>query len=344
MYQLPSHMQAVLASEHGGNVQDAIRHLTLGELPVPVPQRGEVLVKIEAAPCNPSDLIFLQGLAGETHSEAAVPGWEGAGKVVASGGGWLANWLRNRRVACAAPRGKNGTWAEYMIARATDCIPLRTKLRYRQAASLIINPLSAIGLLSVARASGHHAAVSTAAASQLGRMLVMLSQQQRFPMLHIVRRATQVDQLHSLGAEHVLNSSATGFYGQLAKACRELKVTCALDAIAGTETGKLLKVLPRDADVIVYGALSSEPCGQIDPVELIYHGKRIDSFYLNRWIRKQGTLRMLRHVYRIQNMMLAGKIQTQIQREAGFVDLRQALEQYVSEMSLGKVLLVPSKT
>ena len=344
MYQLPSSMQAMLASEHSGNVQDAIANLTVGELPVPVPQRGEVLVKVEAAPCNPSDLIFLQGLAGETLSTSAVPGWEGAGKVVASGGGWLANWLRNRRVACAAPRGQNGTWAEYLVARASECIPLMTKLRYRQAASLIINPLSAVGLLQVARAGGHRAAVSTAAASQLGRMLTTLSQQQGFPLVHVVRRESQVKLLRELGAEHVLNSSDTGFYSQLAKQCSELNVTCALDAIAGKETGNLIKALPQHAEVVVYGALSSEPCGHIDPVELIYHDKRINSFYLNRWIRKQGTLRMLRHVHRIQKMMLNGQIQSQVQREAGFADLQEALQLYTAKMSQGKVLLVPSKT
>ena len=97
-------MRAVVLEEYRENVQDAIDGLRIGELPVPTPKAGQVLVRIEAAPCNPSDLLLLQGKYGSLKKMPTVPGWEGAGTVVMSGGGWLAGWLQGKRVAWRAAR------------------------------------------------------------------------------------------------------------------------------------------------------------------------------------------------------------------------------------------------
>ncbi len=160
---IPETMFAVLLEEYRENIADAIDGLKLMERPVPVPGRGQVLVRIEAAPCNPSDLLLLQGKYGSLKTLPSVPGWEGAGTVVASGGGQLARWLNGKRVACGIQDDRDGTWAEYCVANAAQCIPLKSKLSIEQAASLIINPLTAMGLLDTARRGGHPAAVHTAA-------------------------------------------------------------------------------------------------------------------------------------------------------------------------------------
>ena len=84
---LPKNMRAVRLQAYHEDVTEAIRGLNVVEQPLPKPSRGQVLVKIEATPCNPSDLLFLQGKYGVLKKLPAVPGWEGAGTVVASGGG-----------------------------------------------------------------------------------------------------------------------------------------------------------------------------------------------------------------------------------------------------------------
>jgi NADPH:quinone reductase-like Zn-dependent oxidoreductase len=167
---IPRQMRGVVMSDYHAELTDAIDGLSVGELPVPMPGRGQVLVRIEAAPCNPSDLMLLLGKYGQLKTLSSVPGWEGAGTVVASGGGLLAGWLRGKRVACAVQADRHGTWAEYMVAQAMQCIPLKKDIRFEQGACLIINPLTAMGLLDTARRGGHAAAVHTAGASQLGRM------------------------------------------------------------------------------------------------------------------------------------------------------------------------------
>ena len=133
----------------------------------PRPGIGQVLVRMAAAPINPSDIGFLQGSYGAHGGASAVPGFEGSGTVVAAGGGYLTRLLLGRRVAFSDASG--GTWAEYHAANASLCVPLKKDITLEQGAMLLVNPLTALALLSIARQGRHKALVNTAAASALGR-------------------------------------------------------------------------------------------------------------------------------------------------------------------------------
>ena len=341
--EIPSTMRAVVLPEYGHNALDAIGKLQVVERPVRRPARGQVLVRIEAAPCNPSDLLLLLGKYGTLKTLPTVPGWEGAGTVVASGGGWLANWLNGKRVACAVQGDHDGTWAQYTVAKAAECVPLKSQLPIEQAASLIINPLTAMGLLETARKGGHRAAVHTAGASQLGRMLLAMSAEDGYPMIHVVRRDAQVELLKSKGATHVLNSSSEDFSKQLRSLSKQLNATIAFEAVAGDMTGAVHNAMPHGAAIYVYGALSEAPCGHIDPVELIFHEKTITGFFLSNWLRNRGVIGVIRAARRVQQMLIDGRIETEIQRRTDFDELHAALTQYVENMTAGKVLIMPEQ-
>jgi NADPH:quinone reductase-like Zn-dependent oxidoreductase len=334
-------MRALLLEEYRESITDALNGLMVGELPVPKLEKGQVLVRIRAAPCNPSDLLLLQGKYGTLKKLPTVPGWECAGEVVASGGGWLANWLNGKRVACALRGDRNGTWAEYFVAKAVECIPLKRQITFEQAASLIINPFTAFGLLDTARKGGHRAAVHTAGASQLGRMLQTMAAEENYPLINVVRREEQLELLRSLGAKHVINSSNDSFADELKALCARLGATVAFEAIAGNMTGTVMNAMPHDSFVYVYGALSEEPCGNIDPVQLIFHSKEVRGFYLGAWMRQRGTLGILRTAGRIQRMIIDGRIESVVQRRVGFNEAKEGLTQYVQNMTKGKVLITP---
>lgn len=338
---VPAVMRAIVLDRYCEDLTEAIEGLRVAERPVPAPGRGQVLVKIEAAPCNPSDLVFLQAKYGSLKTLPSVPGWEGAGRVVASGGGWLARWLEGRRVACALEGDRDGTWAEYFLADASDCIPLDPKLPIDQAASLIINPLTAVGLLETARRGGHRAAVHTAGASQVGRMILAMANEAGYPVIHVVRREAQVDLLRALGAEHVLDCSRDDFSERLRGACQRLGATIAFEAVAGSMTGTVINAMPPGSTALVYGALSEEPCSQIDPVGLLFREKTVTGFYLAAWLRKQSRLSIFLKARRVQQMLIAGRIATGIQRKATLDEAVDALEQYVRHMTDGKVLINP---
>lgn len=91
---------------------------------MPKPKKGEVLIKIEAAPINPSDLYMMQGNYNGTYEYPLTPGGEGSGRVIASGGGFMAWKLVGKRVGFTriSERGgkfsKGGSMAEYCVTNA----------------------------------------------------------------------------------------------------------------------------------------------------------------------------------------------------------------------------------
>jgi NADPH:quinone reductase-like Zn-dependent oxidoreductase len=338
---MPEKMRAVVLEEFHEDLLEAISGVKVMDRPVPPLRRGQVLVRIEAAPCNPSDLLLLQGKYGTLKTLPTVPGWEGAGTVIASGGGLLAGWLKGKRVACALRDDRDGTWAEYFVARAIDCIPLKREVAFEQAASLIINPFTAIGLLETARRNGHSAAVQTAAASQLGRMIITMAIDANYPLINVVRRDAQVELLKSIGARYVLNSSDDNFLEQLKTHCKQMRATVAFEAIAGDMTGTILNAMPRGSAAYVYGALSETSCGNLDPVELIFTTKSVNGFYLGNWLRRRGVFRILRDANYVQEMLISGRIETKIQRRVNLDQAVDGLRQYVQNMTDGKVLITP---
>jgi NADPH2:quinone reductase len=340
---IPQRMKAIVLDAYHEVAAEAVASLKVMEQPVPMPQRGQVLVKVDAAPCNPSDVLFLQGKYGVLKTLPTVPGWEGAGTVVASGGGLLAGWLVGKRVACGVQGDRDGTWAEYVATNASECIPLKKKLDIEQGASLIINPLTAMGLLESAQRQGHKAAIQTGGASQLGRMLIRMAADANFPLISVVRRAAQAELLKSLGAVHVLNSTDEDFSTQAKELCQRLGATAGFDAVAGAMTGTLMNAMPPGSTVNVYGALSEEPCGNLDLVELIFHKKTVTGFYLGEWLRCRGALGILRAASRVQKMLIDGRIATQIQRRLRLDEVREGLQQYLDHMTDGKVLIMPQR-
>jgi NADPH:quinone reductase-like Zn-dependent oxidoreductase len=338
---IPETMRAIVLQEYRDDFLEAISGLTIAERTIAPLKRGHVLVRIEAAPCNPSDLLLLQGKYGSLKKLPTVPGWEGAGTVVASGGGILAGWLNGKRVACVLRDDRDGTWAEYFVAKASDCIVLKSKVTFEQAASLIVNPFTAVGLMETARRGRHRAAIQTAAASQLGRMIIALAADANYPLINIVRRDEQVTLLKSLGAEHVLNSSSGDFVDELKALSKRLKATVAFEAIAGEMTGTLINAMPRGSAVYLYGTLSEEPCGRIDPVEVIFSHKSLHGFYLGNWLRRRGVVGALRTALRVQNLILSGRIETNVQRRLKLEEVADGLRQYVQNMTEGKVLITP---
>ena len=273
--------------------------LTLVEEPVIAPGENDVVVRVEAAPINPSDLgLLLAGadlstvarstddarprvtakidpatlatLAGRLDLSMPV-GNEGAGTVVAAGPAESAQALIGRTVSVAG----GAMYSQYRTLAATQCLVLPEGTDARVGASAFVNPMTALAMLETMRREGHHAVVHTAAASNLGQMLVRLFSAEGVPLVNIVRRPEQAALLASLGAEYVCDSSSPSFTAELTAAVTATSAMLAFDATGGGSLASQILTAMESAvgagapysrygsnvhkQVYVYGALDRGP-------------------------------------------------------------------------------------
>jgi NADPH:quinone reductase len=323
--------------------------LRLIEKPLPEPGAGEVRVRIHASPVNPSDLIFLEGNYGggsftDPRTFPRTPGFEASGVVEKAGPGLLPRLWMGRRVACVAPDGRDGAWAESMVTPAERCVPLLPSVTLDQASMMFVNPWTAEALLDVAKKHGAAACAQTAAAGALGRMIGRIFQKAGIPMIHIVRRPDQVELLIGDGIkpEHVLDSSSTGFDGSMRSAFTESRVSLVFDAVAGEMTGRLLAALPEGGKVVVYGALSKESASS-SPYDLLFGNKKVEGFWLARWVQERGFVGRMLMAIRVQRQ-LGGDLASEVRSRVPLEDVPSAIQSYKKEMSCGKILIYPSGT
>src|SRR5262249_42425928 len=122
---------------------------------------------------------------------------------------------------------------------------------------------------------------------------------------------------------------------------KKLKATAVFEAVAGDMTGTVLNAMPHSSMAYVYGALSEAPCGNIDPIGLLFYKKSVTGFYLGGWLERRGVIGNLRAASQVQRMIIGGRIGTTIQRRLAFDEVVEGLSQYVRNMTEGKVLIVP---
>lgn len=241
--------------------------LSLVREPAPALKPEEVLIRVEATPINPSDIGLMLGAAdlsrawtadGADGPELVAPvpatslkamqsrmdapmrvGLEGAGTVVAAGSSHAAQSLMGRTVAAMA----GGMYARYRCIPAAECLVLPEGTSPAQAASCFVNPLAALGMVETARSEGHTAIVQTAAASNLGQILLQVCLADDIPLVNVVRSEQQAELLREQGARYVCNSSSDDFREQLIDAIAATGATIVLDPIGGGSGGQILSCM-----------------------------------------------------------------------------------------------------
>jgi NADPH2:quinone reductase len=239
--------------------------LSLATVDVPAPGVDEVLVRVEAAPINPSDLGLLFGPADMTSAKASgsaespvvtasIPeklmtsvaarlnqplpvGNEGAGIVIATGDSEAAQVLAGKTVGLIG----GAMYSQYRVVHAGQCLPLAEGTPPAAGASCFVNPLTVLGMVETMRQEGHTALVHTAAASNLGQMLNRVCIADGVDLVNVVRRPEQEKLLAELGAKHVVSSSSPTFMADLTAAITATGATLAFDATGGGElAGRIL--------------------------------------------------------------------------------------------------------
>jgi hypothetical protein len=288
------------------------------------------------------------------HGQSLPAGLAGAGTVVAAGRNAAA--LIGRQVTALSLRA--GSFGEYVTVGPGEYAPLPEGVTPREGADAFCNPMTALAIVEAARLAGHGALIHTAAASNLGRMLVRICAEDRVPLVNVVRRQEQADLLRALGAEHVVNSGAPTFREDLRAAIAATGATIAFDAIGGgAMPGELLEAI-EDVEAArmpfysPYGSTTFKQVfiyGHLDRSPTVLHNARYGMLWeLRNWAMTQtlaqaGPERAAQMLQRV----LAGLTTTFASHYTREISLAQALDPAImlaySRMTTGeKYLINPS--
>jgi NADPH:quinone reductase-like Zn-dependent oxidoreductase len=310
--------------------------LTIRDVPMPSPGRGELRVRMLASPVNPSDLMYVRGKYTVSPRLPATPGFEGVGVVEESGGGLLGRFLASRRVVVMGSR--TGNWAEYAIASTKQCIPVPADLTDEQAATFFINPATALAITRhVLNVPPGEWLLQTAAGSALGKMVIRLGKESGFRTINVVRRRERVEELKKLGADHVL-CDADGPLPEQVKKIAPDGVRHAMDPVGGATGLQALQCLAPGGRLVVYGSLTGEPIA-LDPRSMIGCGLRVEGFWLGHWAKSRSLPQKLRLIRRIRMLIRAGVLTSEVAATFPLEQVTEAVRRAAAPDTGGKVLL-----
>lgn len=359
---------------------DGKLELSLQPTPIPALEADEVLVEVQAAPINPSDLGLLVGPAdvssavfegegegrtlraevrpaalayAKARHDLSIPvGNEGAGVVVEAGASPGAQALAGRLVTMRS----GATYARYVRTKAANCLPLPPGAAARDGASAFVNPMTALGMVETMRREGHTGLVHTAAASNLGQMLNRLCQTDGVPLVNVVRSPAQAALLREAGAEHVCDTSQPDFSESLRAALKATGATLGFDAVGGGWlASNILQAMEEVASagqpfsiygsssrkhVYIYGALDLGPTQLSRGLGLAWS---VGGWLVSNFLQAAGP----EVAARLQARVLAELTTTFASRYTQTISLSQALDRdtffaYLRRSTGEKVLIDPT--
>jgi len=305
------------------------------------------LVQVHRSPVNPSDLGVLTG-----HYYAPRPlphglGNEGSGVVVKSGGGEEADGLVGKRVGLSVitDTGLPSTiWGEYTVVPVSVCIPLPDDVSYEQGCALFVNPLTVISFVDIAKAGGHRTILHTAAASALGKMLVAYAKRNGIEVIGVVRRASQKEELLKLGTAYVIDTSVDEgkWTSELKRVCEEKKCTLGFDAIGGPMAAKLMRLMPPQTTLRVYGGLSGQREMSVNLGDVLFSEKVLAGFWLVPYF-KSLSKEQQQEMFKKAVQHATDDFSFNIAHRTTLAGLAKDLSRYVNDMTQGKLVICPVK-
>jgi NADPH2:quinone reductase len=317
-------MKAVRIHQYG-----SAGNLRMDEIEKPVPQAGEVLIKTAAAGINFADIMLRQGKYLFRPELPFTLGFEVAGTIEAVGEA-VKNFVVGERVL-AMVRG--GGYAEYVTADAKTLVPIPNDLSYGQATALLVQGLTALGLLENLRAG--QTILIHAAAGGVGSLLVQLAKLKGAKIIGTASSAEKLEKIFKLGADVGINYTETNWTNQVLQATNGNGADLIIEMVGGETGRRNMEILAVGGTIIVYGAASGEGF-DIPSLLLLAKMQTARGYNLNLESREniaKFTDELLKHVE-------AKRLNVEV-TEFPLEQARAAHEALENRKTTGKIILTP---
>jgi NADPH:quinone reductase-like Zn-dependent oxidoreductase len=307
----------------------------IAEVDFPDPGPGQLVVSIEAAPINPSDLNLIRGVYGVRPVLPAALGAEGVGRVTAVGEGVDRSRVGTR--VLIVPTLEQATWCERTVLDERNTVSVDPESDPLQLAMLGINPITAHSLLhGYAKLAAGAWVAQTGASSATAGYVLALAKHAGLRTLNVVRRAETVKPLLAAGADVVLVEGAD-LTERAADAIGNASLELILDAVAGEPVAQLASLLKIGGQIIAYTARARQPLS-IPVVDLIFRGLTVNGFWVNLWLQRTPRDTVAQIYRELATLVGDGTLSAPIEATYGLADYREAIASATRNDRRGKVL------
>ena len=301
----------------------------------PEPGPGEVLVAMEAAAINPSDLRLARGAYGIRPALPFPMGAEGVGRVSRAGIG-VDTLLLGKRVLIV-PNSEQGTWASHVVAPVRNVVPVSETAHPAQLAMLGINPATAYLMLKqyVHLMPGDWIA-QTAANSAVGQYVIALAKMSGVKTLNVVRSRDASAHVREFGGDRVV-IQGENLPKEIEDALGGQALSLVLDPVGGEPVGILAGSLRIGGVVIAYGNQSGE-APVFPPREFIFRGLQLHGFWLSRWIRSVPRSEVIDLYQKLGTFVADGALSAVVERVYPLEQFKDAIGHAMRSSRGGKIL------
>jgi trans-2-enoyl-CoA reductase len=316
--------------ETHGNPADVLR---LDTLPWPTPATDEAVVKMSAAPINPADLNQIEGKYPVRAELPAIPGFEGAGIVVESGGG--VNGLTSGALVIL-PHNV-GTWRDAVAVKAEELIVVPDDIEPVQAAMLKINPLTAWRLLhDYVNLEKGDWLIQNAANSAAGRDVIQIAHELDYKTVNVVRRAEVIDELRAEGGDVVL-VDGDKLRDEVKSATEGASIRLGLNSVGGDSALHLANCLAPGGTLVSFGAMSLQPL-KIPTGLLIFKDLRFRGIWINKWYDNATASERMETFQPLFDMARRGLLKTKIEKAYPLNEVKAAVAHAAQGKRNGKIV------
>jgi NADPH2:quinone reductase len=303
--------------------------MTLDDVPVPTPGKGQLLVKVRAAALNFPDVLMAAGLYQVRPPLPFVPGIELCGEVEGTG----------QRVL-GTPADGNGAFAEYVLMDADRAWPVPDGLSDEKAAALYITYQTGhVGLHRRAHLQAGEWLLVHAGAGGVGSAAIQLG---KAAGAHVVATAggpEKAQVCRDLGADHVVDYTAEDFVAVVKEVTGGHGADVVFDPVGGDVFDRSRKCIAFEGRLVVVGFTSGR-IPEVPANHVLIKNYSVVGLHWGLYAQRDPAVFGLVHE-ELTRLFEDGRIDPLVSRVLPLEEAPQALDALAHRGTVGKVVLRP---